>query len=492
MSDTIRVRYAPSPTGFLHIGNARTALFNFLYARHSDGKFIIRIEDTDAKRNIDGGEESQLENLEWLGIDWDESPRNPGNYGPYRQSERYDTYNQYVENLLESGNAYYAFDTAEELEAAREKQLENKIAPHYAGTWRDASQEDIEAARVEGRPESVRFRVPKHQSIKFDDMVKGEVAFDSDTVGGDFVIRKSDGSPTYNFAVVIDDHLMKITHILRGDDHLANTPKQIMIYEALGIDVPTFGHMTLIINAETGKKLSKRDNNALQFIEQYRERGYHPEAIFNYIAFLGWSPKGEQEIYSREELIELFDPERLSKAPASFDQEKLDWMSHHYIQEASLEEVIEHTHPALIEAGILDENADEDEVTYINKVIALYQDSMNYTAQIIELGSAFFNDEPVYTEAGKEALNGEGAATVLESFKEKLAGLSDDEFTKENIKPLIKEVQKETGIKGKNLYMPLRAALIGEAHGPGADEVVEVLGRDKSNEHIDKSLNIIE
>lgn len=489
MSDDIRVRYAPSPTGFLHIGNARTALFNYLYARHTGGKFIIRIEDTDAKRNIADGEKSQLENLEWLGIDWDESPQNPGEYGPYRQSERYDIYDKYVEQLLASGDAYYAFDTAEELEAARESQLENKIAPHYAGTWRDASEESIQEARAEGRPESVRFKVPIHQTIRFDDMVKGEVEFGSDTVGGDFVIRKSDGSPTYNFAVVIDDHLMQITHVLRGDDHLANTPKQIMVYQALGFDVPTFGHMTLIINADTGKKLSKRDKNTLQFIEQYRERGYHPAAVFNYIAFLGWSPEGEKEIYSREELIDMFDPERLSKAPASFDQEKLDWMSHQYMQKAPLEEVIAHAQPILKEAGILSEEATAEELDYINKVIALYKDSLDYTAQIVDLGVAFFNDEPVYSEAGKEALAGEGAATVLQSFKEKLADISDADFDKEHVKPLIKAVQKETGIKGKNLYMPLRAALIGEAHGPGVDEVVEVLGRKKTNEHIAIALN---
>lgn len=283
----IRVRYAPSPTGHLHIGNARTALFNYLFARHHGGEFIIRIEDTDLKRNIDEGEKSQLENLAWLGIEWDESPEKPGKYAPYRQSERKEIYQPLIDQLLASNRAYKCYCTEEELEEEREAQRSRGEIPRYSGTCSQLSVEEQMAKEAEGIQPVVRFRVPRNAEYRFDDLVKGEIVFESDNVGGDFVILKRDGMPTYNFAVTVDDHEMQITHVLRGDDHIANTPKQMMIYEAFGWDYPQFGHMTLIINSETGKKLSKRDGGILQFIEQYRELGYLPEAMFNFITLLG-------------------------------------------------------------------------------------------------------------------------------------------------------------------------------------------------------------
>lgn len=249
----IRVRYAPSPTGHLHIGNARTALFNYLFARHNDGEFIIRIEDTDLKRNIEGGEKSQLENLAWLGIDWDESPENPGKYGPYRQSERRDVYQPLIDQLLMSNLAYKCYCTSEELEAEREAQRARGEMPHYSGKCANLTPEEQAEKEAQGLEPVIRFRVPRNTSFTFDDMVKGEISFESDNVGGDFIIQKRDGMPTYNFAVAVDDHLMKITHVLRGDDHIANTPKQLMIYDAFGWPRPTFGHMTLIINTEIGR-----------------------------------------------------------------------------------------------------------------------------------------------------------------------------------------------------------------------------------------------
>ena len=304
----VRVRYAPSPTGHLHIGNARTALFNYLFARHNDGDFIIRIEDTDQKRNIEDGEKSQLENLAWLGMNWDESPENPGEYGPYRQSERKEIYQPLIDQLLASNRAYKCYCTEEELEAEREAQRARGEMPHYAGTCANLTPEEQAEKEAQGLESVVRFRVPRNTEYAFTDMVKGAISFESDNIGGDFVIQKRDGMPTYNFAVAVDDHLMKITHVLRGDDHIANTPKQLMIYEAFGWTPPTFGHMTLIINSETGKKLSKRDESILQFIEQYRELGYLPDAMFNFIALLGWSPVGEDEIFEHQELIKMFDP----------------------------------------------------------------------------------------------------------------------------------------------------------------------------------------
>ena len=349
MSNDIRVRYAPSPTGHLHIGNARTALFNYLFARNQGGKFIIRIEDTDQKRNIEGGEESQLKYLKWLGMDWDEGVDVGGEYGPYRQSERVEIYKKYVDELLEKGNAYKCYCTEAEIEAEREAQIEKGETPAYSGKCRHLSADDRKKLEAEGRQPSIRIVVPQDKTYAFDDMVKDHVAFESEGMG-DFVIVKKDGMPTYNFAVVVDDHLMKISHVLRGDDHISNTPKQLVVYEALGFEPPVFGHMTLIVN-ESRKKLSKRDETIIQFIEQYEELGFLPEAIFNFIALLGWSPAGEEEIFSKDELISIFDANRLSKSPALFDKQKLNWMNNQYMKKAELEKAVELSLPHLIKAG---------------------------------------------------------------------------------------------------------------------------------------------
>jgi nondiscriminating glutamyl-tRNA synthetase len=306
MSNEVRVRYAPSPTGHLHIGNARTALFNYLFARHHGGKFIIRIEDTDKKRNIEGGEESQLKYLKWLGMDWDESVDKGGEYGPYRQSERNDIYETYYKQLLANGHAYKCYCTEAEIEAEREAQTERGETPHYSGKCRHLTDEERSQYESEGRQPSIRIMVPEGKTYTFDDMVKGSVSFESEGMG-DWVIIKKDGTPTYNFAVTIDDYLMKISHVLRGDDHISNTPKQLMVYEALGWEPPIFGHMTLIVN-ESRKKLSKRDESIIQFIEQYEELGYIPEALFNFITLLGWSQQEKKKFILRMSLLKYLMP----------------------------------------------------------------------------------------------------------------------------------------------------------------------------------------
>ena len=484
MNTKIRVRYAPSPTGHLHIGNARTALFNYLYARHNDGDFIIRTEDTDLKRNIADGERSQLENLEWLGIDWDESAMNPGQYAPYRQSERLDIYQKYVQQLLDEDKAYKCYMTEEELEAERENQKANGIAPHYEGKHAHLTPEQQAAFEAEGRVPVIRFRVPENVVYKFDDIVKGDIQFESKSVSGDWVIQKRDGYPTYNFAVVIDDHLMEITHVLRGDDHIANTPKQMMIYDAFDWEYPRFGHMTLIINSETNKKLSKRDESILQFIEQYRELGYLPEAMFNFITLLGWSPKGEEEIYSQADFIQLFDVNRLSTSPAAFDAKKLEWINNTYMKQADLETVVELSLPHLQKVGRVSENPDQEEMNWVKKLVALYHDEMSYGAQIVDLSSLFFNDELHIDAAAKEELSEETASIVIDAMEEKLSTLSEEDFIQENIKPLIKEIQKEKGIKGRKLFMPVRIAVSGQMHGPELPLVIEVLGKEKVLDHI--------
>ncbi|KZZ85475.1 glutamate--tRNA ligase [Bacillus sp. SJS] len=475
MTSEIRVRYAPSPTGHLHIGNARTALFNYLFARSQNGKFIIRIEDTDKKRNIEGGEESQLKHLKWLGMDWDESVDVGGEYGPYRQSERTEIYKKYYEELLEKNLAYKCYCTEEELEQEREEQTARGEMPRYSGKCANLTDEDRAKLESEGRKPSIRFRVPKGQIIKFNDIVKEEVSFESDGIG-DFVIVKKDGTPTYNFAVAADDHLMEITHILRGDDHISNTPKQIMIYDALGWDVPVFGHMTLIVN-ESRKKLSKRDESIIQFIEQYKDLGYLPEALFNFIAMLGWSPVGEEEIFSREQFTEIFDPNRLSVSPAVFDTQKLTWMNNQYMKQLDLETITELALPHLVKAGKVSGNPSAEELDWAKKLIALYQEQMSFGAEIVELSDLFFKDELEYNREARSVLDEEQVTEVMAAFKEELEKL--DSFTADEIKASIKAVQKATGHKGKKLFMPIRVAVTGQTHGPELPQSIELIGKEK-------------
>lgn len=484
VTNKIRVRYAPSPTGLLHIGNARTALFNYLFARHHGGDFVIRIEDTDRKRHVEDGERSQLENLAWLGMDWDESPVNPGAFGPYRQSERLEIYQSYIDQLLEAGLAYKSYVTEEELAAQRERQEAAGEPPRYINEFLGMSDAEKAAYIAEreaaGIEPTVRLAVKEDQIYKWSDLVKGEIEFEGGNIGGDWVIQKRDGYPTYNFAVVIDDHLMEISHVIRGDDHIANTPKQLMVYEALGWEAPLFGHMTLIINSETGKKLSKRDTNTLQFIEDYRKKGYLPEAVFNFIALLGWNPGGEEEIFSQTELIQLFDEARLSKSPAAFDQKKLDWMSNEYFKKAGLETLLGLTQPFLEAAGRWTDKAAD--------MVALYQPQLTAAEDIVPLTDLFFADFPSLSEEAAAVLAGETVPVVLSAFRQKLADLSEEAFQVENISPLIKEVQKETGVKGKNLFMPIRVAVSGEMHGPDLPNTIFLLGKEKALAHLDAAL----
>ena len=475
MTSSIRVRYAPSPTGHLHIGNARTALFNYLFARSQGGSFIIRIEDTDQKRNIEGGEESQLKYLKWLGMDWDESVDREGAYGPYRQSERLDIYKQYYTDLINRDMAYKCYCTEEELEQERAAQMERGETPAYSGKCRHLTKEQQEALEAEGRKPSVRFVVPKGKVYTFNDMVKGEVSFESDGIG-DFVIIKKDGIATYNFAVAIDDHLMEISHVLRGDDHITNTPKQLMVYEAFDWEPPVFGHMTLIVN-ESRKKLSKRDESIIQFIEQYEELGYLPEALFNFIALLGWSPSGEEELFTKDEFISIFDAGRLSKSPALFDKQKLTWMNNQYMKKVETERVLELALPHLVKSGLVSENMTDEERQWVYKLVELYQEQMSFGAEIVELSGLFFKDELVYEEEAKEILADETVPEVLSAFLAEVNNLP--EFTDTEIKASIKRVQKETGHKGKKLFMPIRVAVTGQAHGPDLPKAIALLGREK-------------
>ncbi|OJG92332.1 glutamyl-tRNA synthetase [Enterococcus silesiacus] len=427
-----------------------------------------------------------MENLAWLGMDWDESPEKPGEYGPYRQSERGEIYQPLIDQLLVSNRAYKCYCTEEELETEREAQRARSEMPHYSGKCAELTPSEQAEKEAQGLEPVIRFRVPRNTSYTFEDMVKGEIVFESDNIGGDFVIQKRDGMPTYNFAVAIDDHMMKITHVLRGDDHIANTPKQLMVYEAFGWKAPQFGHMTLIINSETGKKLSKRDESILQFIEQYRELGYLPEAMFNFTALLGWSPVGEEEIFSQEELIKIFDPERLSKSPAAFDGKKLEWVNNQYMKQLDLDVLTDMCLPYLVAEGKIEAQPSGEKLEWLKKVVSLYQPQMSYAAEIVNVSELFFNEHPVLDDAAKEVLAGETVPTVLAAFKVQLEAM--DVVDVPSIKAGIKAVQQETGVKGKNLFMPIRVAVSGQMHGPELGDTIELLGKEKALDHLNNVL----
>lgn len=468
----VRLRYAPSPTGHLHIGGARTALFNYLFAKKHGGDYILRIEDTDLARNKENAEIGFMKGFEWLGLLWDEGPRVGGEYGPYTCMERLEIYQTHIDQLLAEGKAYRCYCSEEELEAEREALTAKGETPRYLGKCRHLTAEDQAKLVAEGRKPTIRFRVPEDHLLKFHDMIRGEIEFESNGIG-DFVIVKSDGVPTYNFAVTIDDALMKITHVVRGEEHLSNTPRQLLIYEAFGWNIPEFAHLPLILN-ETGKKLSKRDESIVQFIEQYEELGYLPEAIINFLALLGWSPGGEQEIFSLEELMEQFSFERVQKSGATFDSSKLAWMNGQYIKAADLDRIIDLAVPFLQKAGLIGETYDR---VWVSHLVQLFKDGLNAVSEIAEHAKLFFTSELAYDEEAQSVLGDEATPTVLAAFRDKVQNLED--YSVDAIKASLKEVQKETGFKGKQLFMPVRVATTGQLHGPDLNVSLYLLGREK-------------
>jgi nondiscriminating glutamyl-tRNA synthetase len=480
----VRVRYAPSPTGYLHIGNARTALFNYLFAKKYQGDFIVRIEDTDVLRNVEDGITSQLKHLQWLGIDYDESVDkiNP-KYAPYRQLERLDIYKKYANELLEKGLAYKCYCTEEELAKEREGLSEDKANHiHYSRRCLYASEEEKNMLEKRGEY-TIRFKMPDNITYTFNDLVKGEVTFASEDVG-DWVIMKRNGIPTYNFAVVVDDYLMDITHVLRGEEHITNTPKQMAIYQAFGWEIPVFGHMTLIVK-EDGKKLSKRDPNYIAFISQYEEMGYLPEALFNFISLLGWSPEGEEEILSKAEIIAQFDEKRLSKSPATFDKNKLMYINNRYIKELSLDEMVELCRPHLEKSNIIQNHSD----LWIRNLVELFHGRMSYGAEIVDLYKEFFITNFMIGEEELAYIKQDGIKATLEVFQNKLRTL--DDFNAENIKEIIKATGKETKAKGKMLFMPCRIAVTAQMHGPDLPRVIELLGKEKVLQRLETALSLL-
>ena len=470
----VRVRYAPSPTGYLHIGGARSALFNYLYAKKFGGDFVFRIEDTDVERNIPGAEESQLHDLIWLGIIPDESTEKPNpKYAPYRQMEKLDIYHKFAQELVSKGYAYECYCTKEELEEMKEEQFRNGVKSFkYDRRCLSLSEEEKEKYKKEGRIPSIRLKMPSNHTLKFHDLVRGDVSFNSDDIG-DFVIMKSNGIPTYNFAVVVDDHLMEITHVLRGEEHLSNTPKQLQIYEYFGWEPPQFGHMTIIVNPN-GKKLSKRDLNILQFMSQYRDLGYVPEAIFNFLFLLGYTDQNGQEIFTKEEAIKSFDPKRLSTSPAMFDQKKLLWVNSTYIKKMDNETYFKFIEPFVNKIEFLNNLSKERK----DEISLMFKNEISYGAQIIDLLNDIIVLKTDLDDAEKEIISKESASKVCALFKEKLEKLS--ETNEENVKNIFNEIKNETGLKGKEIYMPIRIKLTGVMHGIEMYNIIDILGKEET------------
>lgn len=484
MTTNVRVRFAPSPTGHLHIGSARSALFNYLLAKKNNGSFIIRIEDTDQTRNVEDAEAKLLKSLKWLGIDWDESVDTGGGYGPYRSMDRIHIYKEYIDKLLEAGHAYHCYCTQDELEKERLVALEKGETPKYSGKCRYLTPDEKEAYEEKGRKPSVRFRVPENEILTVNDLVRGKVDFDTNGIG-DFVIVRTDGIPTYNFAVTVDDHLMEISHVIRGEEHLTNTPKQIMIYRAFDWNNPEFAHISLILNPNR-QKMSKRDESLIQFVEQYKELGFLPEAVINFVVLLGWSPEGEEEIFSKKDLINQFSVDRVSKSPAVFDLNKLYWMNNYYIKTAPLNKIIELCLPHLKKAGLIPEVLSEQEQTWVEHLVNLYKEQLNFAQEIVVLTKIFFQDEIEYGEEERKILSQEHVPVVLKAFSGQLNKL--DNYDPEVISSSLKIVQKETGFKGKQLFMPVRIVATGVTHGRDLPQTLYLLGKEKVLSRIENLL----
>jgi len=476
----VKVRFAPSPTGPLHIGGARSALFNYLFAAHYQGEFVLRIEDTDLERSHRQYETEILESLQWLGIDWTEGMWKDGPNGPYRQTERLEIYRPYLQELLDTGKAYYCFCTPAELEAERQDQLSKGLMQRYPGKCSSLSDTEIEQRLKDGIRPSIRFRVPEHQLYVVNDLVRGQVSFDSDN-SGDFIIAKSDGIPVYNFAVVIDDVLMGVTHVIRAEEHLSNTPRQLMLYDAFNFKRPHFAHISLILGDDR-QKMSKR--HGATSLVQYRERGYLPEALFNFLALLGWSPKGEQEILSHEEIIEAFSLDGLARSPAVFDMDKLNWINQQYLKNKSTDELAIMLKPYLMASVWREEAAHLNDYQY-KLLIEAVRDRLVCLADFPEQAAVFFQ-EASFERPARDILQQPQTSEILTYFRDEMIEFTSPDEAKEFMKTFIKRLK----VKPKDVYMPLRIALSGQAHGPELPYFLLIWGRDKCRRRIDHVLTV--
>lgn len=474
----VRVRFAPSPTGYLHIGGLRTALYNYLFAKKNNGSFILRIEDTDRTRYVQGAIENLISKLYWSGLSIDEGVclengkiSEKGDYGPYIQSLRVEKeiYQKYAQELIEKGYAYYCFCSKERLDNIKAQQKADGKITRYDGLCRGVSVQQAKERIKNGEKYVIRLKLPANRDIVFEDLIKGKITINTNDMD-DQVLIKEDGFPTYHFAVVIDDHLMKITHIVRGDEWISSTPKHVFMYEAFGWDMPTFVHLPTVLN-KNGKKLSKRNDDVS--VEDFKEKGYLPQALINYLALVGWSPESNKEILSIEEMIEEFSFERVSKSGGVFDVDKLDWVNAQYIRKTETTELSKLVKPYLVKAGFIKEDIDEKRLLLITET---FKESISRLSQIVEQSRFLFED----VEVEKDAIEMRNVAHIeilKEKIREELENI--DEMTQEISKTFMKKIQKASGFKGKDLYMPVRALLTGRVHGPELSNILEILGKEE-------------
>jgi nondiscriminating glutamyl-tRNA synthetase len=468
----VRVRFAPSPTGQLHIGNVRTALFNWLFARQQGGTFILRIEDTDLERSEARYETQLMEDLKWLGLDWDEGPDVGGPFPPYRQSDKMGVYRDYAERLIQEGKAYYCFCSAEELEREREQALKEQRQPIYSGKCRNLDPAEAGRRRAAGDPAAIRLKIPEHP-IRFHDIVRGDVEFSNEVVSDPIIVRSS-GMPVYNYVVVIDDADMKITHVVRGDDHISNTPKQVAVYEALGLPVPEFAHLSTILGPDR-ERLSKR--HGATSVANFREMGILPEALMNYLALLGWAPSGgDREIFPKDELIKEFSLERVTPSPAVFDTEKLHWLNRHYIKQGPPERIHQLGTESLQRAGLLPAAVNGNVSGWTRSLIELLAPYVDQFDQLPERARIIFRPDAAAALAlpeNAEVFAGDKAKAVVRAFAGRAA--KESPLTAEHFKTIMDEVKAETGAKGKDLFHPVRIMLIGSHSGPDFNKLIPLI-----------------
>jgi len=478
----VRVRFAPSPTGTLHIGGARTALFNWLFAKHHGGRFVLRLEDTDMTRSTSESAQGILEGLQWLGIDWDEGPNIGGDFGPYRQSDRLTIYQEYVKKLLDNGQAYYCFCTPEELQAERERARQEKRDYLYEGQCRNLSRAEVPERLAAGQRAVIRFKTPTGDQTTVHDLIRGEVSFNNQLLD-DFIIVKSDGWPTYNFAVVVDDASMKITHVIRAEEHLSNTPKQLLIYNALGITPPEFAHVSMIL-APDRSKLSKR--HGATSVQEFRDDGYLPEALLNYLALLGWSSGEDVDFWQPKDIIARFSLDDISRSPAVYDIEKLTWMNGHYLSQADSGRL----------AGLLTEEAarrgwlNSDNNDYFIKVVDLLKTRAKKLLDILDEGNYFFEDEFSYDDKGfNKYFKGDNTIRHLNTVLRIIQNLPV--FMADTLEEHFRNMATELGIKAGELIHPTRLALSGKTNTPGLFEVMEILGRERCIKRLERAIGTI-
>ncbi len=483
-----RVRFAPSPTGKLHVGGARTAIFNWAFARATGGAFILRIEDTDPERSTEENEQVILRAMRWLGLDWDEGPEVGGEFGPYRQSERFARYDALVERLLAEGKAYYCFCSPEKLEADREAARTRKDPfQGYPRTCRSIDPAEAKARAEAGEPCIVRLKVPLDRGdVHVHDLIHGDVTFNAKELD-DFVIRRTDGTPTYNFCVVADDAAMEITHVVRGDDHLSNTPRQVLVYEALGLEPPLFAHVPMICGPD-GKKLSKR--HGATSVEEWRDEGYDPEAFVNYLALLGWSLDGETTVVPREVLCREFSLERISKNPAVFDPKKLLWLNAEYLQAKTDEEFArEVLEPELVAAGLVEEGAASADPEWFALLAQILKPRAKLAPDVVGLSRFLFGDEVAIDEKARaKALEKEGAKAALTAAKAALIEL--DSFTGDEIDVALEPLPEELGQSKRNFYQAIRAAETGSLASPPLGPSLELLGKERALKRLDAAMEL--